>query len=138
MTTLQRVSIALAGLAVAVLLCVLANHWLKPRVFPSHGPAEPQRTYHALATVTRVEHAAAATTVCFAIDSFAELPAADRRFYETTEAARSAGHGPRCVSAQGVGNLAQGAKLDLFFTLANGGKIAMARIAAGSRDLQTF
>jgi hypothetical protein len=137
MTTFQRVSIAVGALAVAVVLCMLANHWLKPRVFPGQGAAQPKAVQHAAATVERVEQSADGTRVCFSIRSFDELPAADRSFYQTTEEARAAGHGPRCVTTHNsaAAGLTQGAKLDVFFTLANGGKIAIVRIAAGRSEL---
>jgi len=92
---------------------------------------------HAEARVDRVEGSAGNLTICFSIASFNELPAGDRAFYETTEAARKAGHGSRCVTSlnPAAAALVPGAKLDVYFTLANGGKIVIQRIATGASDL---
>jgi hypothetical protein len=116
---------------------MLANHWLKPRIFSGQGTEQAKAMQHAVATVDRVERGASTTTVCYSIASFNELPAADRSFYETTEAARTAGHGPRCVATHNpaVAALTPGSKLDVYFTLENGGKIAITRVAAGGREL---
>ena len=137
MTTYQRVSIAIGAIAVAVCLCKLANHWLKPLIFPAEMVQQTQAIKHAAALIEHIEHGTNSTTVCYSIASFNELPASDRSFYETTEAARTAGHGPRCITTHNAAaaTLTPGAKLDVFFTLANGGKIVIARIAAGNNPL---
>jgi|GEM_PF-1813915 len=137
MTTFQRVSIALGVIAFAVCVCMVANPWLKPLIFPAQTVQHAQAIQHAEARVDRVEGSAGNLTVCFSIASFNELPAGDRAFYETTEAARKAGHGSRCVTTRNpaAAALTQGAKLDVYFTLANGGKIVIQRIAAGANEL---
>ena len=138
MTTLTRVSMAVGALAVAVCAGVLANHWLERRLAADGGVALRHKALqHAAATVTGVEPGTEDVKVCFAIDSFAELPAEDRSFYETTERARAAGHGPRCVPVHGETgrSMSAGAKLDVFFTLENGGKIAVAHVEAKGQRL---
>jgi hypothetical protein len=133
------VSIAVGALAVAVCAGVMANHWLEQRYAQDRAAAlRHKSTQHAAATVVRVERGADAMKVCFAMDSFAELPAGDQSFYETTERARAAGHGPRCVSAHNAAAaeaVQPQEKIDVFFTLENGGKIAVTRVEAKGREL---
>lgn len=137
MTTLQRVSLAVGGIAVAVVLCLLANHWLKPRIFSPQSEQQASTLYHATATVERAERNADGIRVCYSVSSFTDLPAADRSFYQTTEAARAAGHGPRCLTTQSAAaeGVQPGSSLDMYFTLLNGGKIAIVRVAAAGNNL---
>ncbi|MDR3792975.1 MAG: hypothetical protein P4L03_06305 [Terracidiphilus sp.] len=139
MTTFGRVSTAVGALAAVVCACVLANHWLEQRYAQDRTAALGHKSaQHTAATVVRVERGADAVKVCFAIDSFAELPAEDQSFYETTERARAAGHGPRCVSAHNAA-LADAVKaqekIDVYFTLENGGKISVVRVEAKGQEL---
>ena len=137
MTTLQRVSIALGCIAIAVVLASVANRWLKPHVFGNAQLDQPAARHHATATVERVESAHEATVLCYTLNSLEDLPAADRGFYETTEAAHTAGHGPRCSSTREAAarSLRKGAQLDVEFTLGNGGKIAITRVSATGQTL---
>ena len=139
MTTFGRVSLTLGAIAAAVCLCVAANHWLE-RHFETGRAADlgHKSMQHAVGTVERVERNADATLVCYNIDSFAELPAGDRSFYETTEQLRIAGQGPRCISAHNAalaGALKPRQKIDVLFTLENGGRISVARVEAGGQQI---
>ena len=76
--------------------------------------------------------------LCFTIDSFASLPDADRSFYETSEGARLAGKGPKCMSGRIPDDYrapAVGEKIQVFFTLENGGLIAPARMEWNGREI---
>lgn len=137
MTTLQRVSIALGCIALAVVLASIANRWLKPHVFGNLQLSQPAARHHATARIERVESTREATVLCYTLNTLEDLPAADRSFYETTEAAHTAGHGPRCMTTRAAAarSLSKDTLLDVEFTLGNGGKIAITRVSTAGQAL---
>jgi hypothetical protein len=75
--------------------------------------------------------------VCFSIDSFAGIAAKDRSFYESTERARQAAHGPRCEvlpAQQPLEALHPGDRIEVDFTLENGGGIAVSGLFPKTRN----
>jgi len=76
--------------------------------------------------------------VCFSIDSFEGIPAGDRSYYETHERARQAADGPLCLNQPAPTTAAPrpGDRLELSFTLENGGVIAPYKLTFEGQTLQ--
>ena len=76
--------------------------------------------------------------LCFTIDSFANLPDSDRPFYENSERTRLAVKGPLCMSGRVPDDNrapAAGEKVQVYFTLENGGLIAPTRMEWNGREI---
>jgi hypothetical protein len=76
--------------------------------------------------------------VCFTIDSFAEIPGAERSVYESAERIRQAAHGPRCLETSidpSAVRIKAGDPVDVYFTLENAGQISIVRISTNDVDL---
>jgi len=73
--------------------------------------------------------------VCFSIDSFDGIAAGDRSYYETHERARQAANGPLCLDEPTPTTAAPlpGDRLELSFTLENGGVVAPYRLTASGQ-----
>jgi hypothetical protein len=106
-----------------------------------------ETTFHALGTIVKVDEQAhdeqsydllPGPSVCFTIDSFAEIPSAERNVCESAERARQAAHGPRCrdtsIDPSAV-KLKPGDRVDVYFTLQDSGQISIARVSARGVDL---
>jgi hypothetical protein len=75
--------------------------------------------------------------VCFSIDSFDGIAAADRSYYETHERARQAANGPLCIDEPASAEAPRpGTRLMLSFTLENGGIIAPYELTTDGQALQ--
>ena len=76
--------------------------------------------------------------LCFAIDSFASLPEADRSFYEMSEQIRLAAKGPLCMNGRLPDDFRPpqaGDRVALYFTIQDGGLIAPGRMEWNGREL---
>ena len=106
-----------------------------------------EATLHTTGTIVTVEEQAhdeqsydllPGPRVCFSIDSFAELPSAERNVCESAERARQAAHGPRCrdtsIDPSAV-KLKPGDRVDVYFTSQDSGQISIASVLASGIDL---
>ena len=102
---------------------------------------------HAQGTIVSVEESAhdeqsedllPGPRVCFSIDSFADIPNAERAAYEAAERTRLANQGPRCrdtaVDASAV-HFKAGDPVDIYFRLEDQGQISVIRISTHGINL---
>jgi hypothetical protein len=76
--------------------------------------------------------------VCFIINSFDEVPGAQRNVYESAERERLTAHGARCrdtsIDPSAV-RIKAGDHVDIYFKLENAGQISVVRVSASGVDL---
>ena len=140
------------GVWIALLVCSAAAISIGCRTSRSSNASTGQTgrskaIMHASGTIVKVEEQAhdeqsydllPGPHVCFTIDSFAELPSAERNVCESAEQARQAAHGPRCrdtsIDPSAV-KLNPGDRVDVYFTSQDSGQISIARVSASGIDL---
>jgi hypothetical protein len=120
---------------------LMAYRWIDSRpdaATPAAATGEAE--LRAPATVTSVSElsssldsspASPSLRVCFTLDSLAAIGSGDRSFYETAERDRQAAHGPRCLvepARQLPDSLNPGDRLEVIFTLEDGGRIEVEKL----------
>jgi hypothetical protein len=137
MKTLLRTILVFGLLLIVVHTIVRMN-----RKTPASTPAAANATlHHASGRVLKIEPAGSAVesyNLCFSIDSFADLPANERDFYEIHERAYVAAHGSRCSvssAVEAIHTLRPGSALDVLFTQENGAEIVIQQLAVNGENL---
>jgi hypothetical protein len=133
----------------AVIACVAMSSMIGCK---ATGPADANRQNHSLllhaaGTIVSIEERAhdeqsedllPGPRVCFSIDSFAEIPSAERAAYESAERTRLAKQGPRCRDTaidRSAVHFKTGDPVDIYFKLDDQEQISVARISTHGVDL---
>lgn len=144
MSRRERIWIALMGCAAMISIGCRANRSSNADATQAH---QQSAIVHASGTVVSVEEQAhdeqsydllPGPRVCFNIDSFAEVPNAERSTYETAERTRQGAHGPHCrdtsIDPSAV-RIKVGDHVDVYFRLDGAGQISIMRVSARGADL---
>jgi hypothetical protein len=137
MKTLLRTVLVFGLLLIVVHTIVRMN-----RKTATSTPAAATATlHHANGHMLKMEPAGGVIesyNLCFSIDSFNDLPASERDFFEIHERAYVAAHGPRCRESSAVETihtLRPGSVLNVLFTQENGAEIAIQQLAVNGKNL---
>jgi len=136
------VVLLVSGAAVVSIGC-RANHSANAGSEPAN---QQNAIMHAAGTVVSVEEQAhdeqsydllPGPRVCFTIDSFAEVPSAERNAYESAERERRAAHGPRCrdtsIDPSAV-HIKPGDHVEVYYTLQKSGQISIVKVSTRGVD----
>jgi hypothetical protein len=144
MSRRDRIWIALLGCAAMISIGCRANQSSNADAAQAH---QQNAIVHASGSIVSVDEQAhdeqsydllPGPRVCFNIDSFAEVPIAERSTYETAERTRLAAHGPHCrdtsIDPSAV-RIKVGDRVDVYFRLDGAGQISIMRVSTHGADL---
>jgi hypothetical protein len=115
----------------------------------SEQPAKTNAVLHAAGMIISVEEQAhdeqsvdllPGPRVCFTIESFAEIPSAERSGYESAERERQAAHGPWCRNTSidpSATRMKVGDRVDVFFNRDKAEQISVVRVLWRGVDLSS-